>query len=670
MSQETSDPNPYNLSKNEPFSNILDKVISRRGWLINSGSAAASLGILAPGGFLQGCGRDKDESQKLDPKLSFKSVSGSKTDAVVIPDGYTAQVFAPWGTPINPSAKEWKSDGGNSSEDQINSMGMHHDGIFYFPINGSSTEGILCVNHEYIDKKALHADGEKVGQPEWVRKEINAHGVSVIRIRLKDGNWSIVKNDALNRRITGASEMKIAGPLAGASSMITPFSPKGDRTRGTLNNCGSGWTPWGSFLTCEENWPGYFVVDESHMTPAQKRLGISSLNQGWYNWHLPAGHTTEANGEFSRFNLTPKESSPLKDYRNEGNGFGYVVEIDPYDPKSLPVKRTALGRFRHESVVYGQLKEGQPITWYSGHDSRFEYLYKFVSKALWNPSDAKRSDRLEVGSKYLDEGTLYAARFNEKGKGTWLPLNAENPSLSGFGSLENILLNTPGAADAVGATPMDRPEWIAVDPETGRIYMTLTNNSKRDGSKGKEADHANPRINNAYGHIIQWDESSNSDTSFNWDIFVFGAPADSDPNTNRSKLTQDNQFASPDGLVFDNRGILWIQTDNGAKGVKKHTNDQMLAVVPSTLKSNEDDPAVIHQHNQAQLKRFFVGPNGCEVTGCAFTPDHRNFFINIQHPSNWPAADEDNATIASKGKVRPRSSTVVIRRKDGGLIGT
>ena len=669
MSKETFDPTRYNNSSNEPFSSVLEKHISRRD-LLKGGAAFAALTMFSSFG-LSGCGSSSNSystAEKL--SLGFDSIAGSKTDAVAVAAGYSAQVLAPWGTPLNSQAAEWKNDGTNTALDQANSVGMHHDGMRFFPLNGSSTDGLLCINHEYIDRDALHYDGA-IRNSELVRKEINAHGVSVIRVQLIDGNWQVIKDDAHNHRFTAATEMDIAGPLAMSAALVTPFSPDGDKARGTLNNCGNGYTPWGTYLTCEENWPGYFVADETTMTEDQKRIGLSTLDTGRYNWHDQAGNADELNGEFSRFNVTPSGADASEDYRNEANGHGYIVEIDPYDPNSKAVKRTALGRFRHEGCAFSKLESGKPITFYSGHDARFEYLYKFESKAVWDPADADRTDRLAVGAKYMDEGTLFVARFDADGKGIWLALNLDSTKTDGTGTLADtfetqadIILNTAGAADLVGATPMDRPEWTAVDPISGTVYLTLTNNTKRTESTNV----ANPRLNNAFGHIIRWNETADS-TSFEWDIFVFGSPENGDANTNRSGLDEMNQFASPDGLAFDERGIMWIQTDNGADEVEAYTNDQMLAVIPSNLVDEEGNQEVLSESNQAELRRFFVGPNDCEVTGLALTPDQKNFFVNIQHPGNWPYSNNAAEITPTGTTVRPRASTVVIVKDDNGEIG-
>lgn len=673
MSKETFDPTRFNHSSNEPFASVLEKNISRRD-VLKTGGAMAALSMF--GSFaLSGCGgssnaASSDDTGARNITLGFDSIPGSKTDAITVAAGYSAQILAPWGTPLNSQASEWQTDGTNTSWDQANSVGMHHDGMHFFPIDGSSTDGLLCINHEYIDRDALHYEGS-VRNSELVRKEMNAHGVTVVRVTLIDGNWEVIKDDAHNRRFTAATTMDITGPMAMKAALVTAFSPAGDKTRGTLNNCGNGYTPWGTYLTCEENWPGYFVADEATMTEDQKRIGISALDGGRYNWHDQAGNADEVQGEFSRFNLTPTAADASEDYRNEANGYGYIVEIDPYDPESSATKRTALGRFRHEGCSYGKLEAGKPVVFYSGHDSRFEYLYKFVSSAMWNLADADRTDRLAVGSKYMDAGVLCVARFDADGNGTWLPLDLNSPTADGnatlgdtFNTQAEIILNTAGAADLVGATPMDRPEWTAVDPITGTVYLTLTNNTRRTESTNA----ANPRLDNAFGHIIRWDDIADSN-SFEWDIFVFGSSQDGDEETNISGLEELNQFASPDGLVFDDRGIMWIQTDNGADAVENYTNDQMLAIVPSQLVDADGKQEVISASNQAELKRFFVGPNDCEVTGLALTPDQKNFFVNIQHPSNWPFSTNAAEETPDGTNVRARASTVVIVKDDNGEIG-
>ncbi len=676
MSKFTTDPTRYNKTENEPFDSVLNKYISRRD-VLKSGSGIAALSMLSGFGLL-GCSdddNDSDNSGETSVTLGFESIAGSKTDAVVVAAGYTAMVLAPWAEPLKSIASEYKPDGTNSSVDQENAMGMHHDGMYYFPIDGSSTDGLLVVNHEYIDQNALHPNGATRdpdtglrNDAEEIRKEIFAHGVSVARIQFDGSNWNVVKDDPHNRRFTGATEMVVSGPLENHELLQTKYSPDGSIVRGTLNNCGNGFTPWGTYLTNEENWPGYFV-NTGTRTEDQVRIGLDDEDTR-YGWDDLAGDPTEVDDEFARFDVTAKGASALEDYRNEANGHGYIVEMDPYDPTSMAVKRTALGRVRHEGCVYGKLVEGQPMTFYTGHDARFEYIYKFVSDAAWDPDDANPSNRLATGAKYMDAGTLYVARFDADGTGAWLPLTLDSVTTTGgmlgdtFSSLAEIILNTAGAADLVGATPMDRPEWGAVDPIDGAVYMTMTNNTRRTETTNAP----NPRLNNAYGHIVRWEEGD-SLTSFTWDIFVFGSPADGDADTNRSGLSDLNQFASPDGLAFDSRGIMWIQTDNGADAVEEYTNDQMLAVIPKDLTDSSGTKQVINADNQTSLRRFFVGPNGCEVTGICFTPDNTSMFLNIQHPGNFPYDTDATVETPAGMDIRPRATTIVVRKADGGPIG-
>jgi secreted PhoX family phosphatase len=680
MSKSISDKVVRNDAGNKPFSAILEANMSRR--TMTRGGLSAALAMLT-GTTLAACGGGGDDSLEVPAlKLGFASLPNSMTDACVVPAGYVAHVLGAWGTPLNDKAAEWKNDGTNTSQDLLNSTGMHHDGMHYFPLEGSSSEGLLVVNHEYIDEKALHPAGPTLvagkRPAEEVRKEVNAHGVAVMHIRKTGNAWAIVQNSRYNRRFTSATPMALAGPVAKTDWVKTPFAPTGEQVRGTNNNCGNGTTPWGTYITAEENWAACFVnTDKANQPAHQVRVGVPTAS-GRYKWETAAGDASEQQGEFARFNVTATGADALSDWRNEVNGFGYLVEIDPYNPSSLATKRTAMGRFAHEGAAYSVPTAGKPLAFYSGDDSRFEYIYRYVSDAVWDPADAKRSDRLAVGAKYLDKGTLYVARFNDDGTGTWLPLTLDSVGKDGsklgskYKSLDEILINTRGAADFVGATPMDRPEWTAVNPKNGDVYLTLTNNTSRNASTGTNA--ANPRLNNVNGHIVRWRDAVGSN-SFQWEIFVFGSDAGAAADTNRSGLTALNQLASPDGMAFDDRGIMWIQTDNGIDGgrnnaVARATNDQMLAVIPGAMKSDSKGTGpVINKDNQGDLRRFFVGPNEAEVTGFAFTPDYKTIFLNVQHPVNWPAYGTNDATKAATGTVRPRSSTVVIQKVDGGAIG-
>lgn len=654
-----------NRSGNTPFNEVLAARMPRRALL--KGSVGAALASVMGFG-LAACDSDDDNndpgnggSNEAVTELGFRAVPVSAENRVVVPEGYTTQTFLPWGTPITGGYPAYRSDGTNSGADQEQQIGMHHDGMHFFPIDqkaggNSSTEGLLVMNHEYINQDALHAGGatyvEGKRPSDEVRKEIAAHGVSVVHIKQDtNGTWGIVHGSPFNRRITGNTPMDIRGPVRGSSKLRTRYSNDGTETRGTLNNCSMGPTPWGTYLAAEENWHLYFANSDSEQPREQVRHGIGGSSR--YDWEL----AENAADEYVRFDVTPGSGTATDDYRNEANTYGYMVEIDPFTPESKPQKRTALGRFGHEGVIFAPAEEGKPVVCYSGDDSRFEYIYKFVS--------AKPYYKATAGGYLLDEGTLYVARFNEDGSGDWLPLDLEDAGFAAkvagakddgmvgdivFGGFENqadVLLNTRLAADIAGATPMDRPEWGAVDPNTGEVYFTLTNNSNR-GKEGYDGpDAANPRGPNETGHIIRWTEAGNDHTAteFNWDIFVFAGGPGTETEVDGEvvvSLDDDNIFNSPDGLWFDYNGRLWIQTDGS--DAPPYQNNMMLAANPKTR----------------EIKRFFVGPVGCEVTGVVTPPDVKTMFVNIQHPeANWPDPDDP----------RPRDACVIVTRDDGGVIG-
>jgi secreted PhoX family phosphatase len=461
----------------------------------------------------------------------------------------------------------------------------------------------------------------------------------VVHIRRTAGVWGIVVDSTYNRRITGNTLMELTGPAAGDALLQTTDDPSGTQVFGTLNNCGNGFTPWGTYLTCEENFNQYFGTTNT-ANPGQTR------NANMLRYGLSSG-TTQRKYE-TYFNRFDWQREP-----NEANRFGWIVEIDPFDATSTPRKRTALGRIKHENAAYAIAADGRVVV-YMGDDQANDYIYKFVSNGTYIEGNIANNRNL------LDSGTLYVARFNDggttgdmMGTGEWLPMTTTNPALAAYASQAEILVNTRLAADTLGATPMDRPEWVAVHPTTKEVYVTLTNNSGRTTTND-----ANPRTGNVYGQIIRWREAGGDPTalSFEWDLFVLaGNPtiAQANPlNNGSSNVTNNNTFNSPDGLGFDSAGRLWIQTDGNYSNTGNYANqgnNQMLCANPTTK----------------EIRRFFVGPVECEVTGLTFTPDSRTLFINIQHPgeggnSHWPEG----------GTALPRSATVVITKNDGGVIGT
>lgn len=602
-------------------------------------------------------------------KLGFTPVPVGEADTIVVPPGYRTQVLLPWGTPTLGSKPAFAVS--NSGADQALQIGSHHDGMHYFAIDGSSEDGLLVINHEYIEPRLMHAsaagqkltlsgytlvDGKRAADE--VLKEINAHGVSITRIRRgAGGHWAPV-DDARNRRVTGLTPMEIRGPVRGAEALRTRYSPDGTRARGTLNNCSHGVTPWNTYIAAEENWAGYFRNGDSKdgrpNLPREHAVYEVLTGRTRYGWEL----ADSMDDQYRRFDASSGGADATDDYRNEPNTFGWMVEIDPFKPDSTPLKHTSLGRFAHEGVVFAPPVEGRPVICYSGDDTMFEHIYKFVSAAPFA--------RATAGSHLLESGTLYVARFNDDGSGEWIALAHGQNGLTaenGFRDQADVLVNTRAAARHVKATRMDRPEWGAIEPGTGAVYFTLTNNAKR---KAEEVDKANPRAHNEFGHIIRWheDQGDHAATRFRWDLFVLGGDAESGRDFAGKPLDGNNLFACPDGLWFDAAGRLWIETDIGEgeqnKGVyQPFGNNAMLCADPAT----------------GEIRRFLTGPVGQEITGCVTTPDGRTMFINVQHPGATTTPDEFAAgrmrsRWPGQGATAPRSATVVITREDGGVIGT
>ncbi|HBR92197.1 MAG TPA: phosphatase [Acinetobacter nosocomialis] len=713
-----------NTSDNIHFRDVLDQYVSRRSLITKAASGAVALTLAST---LTGCNDNNDDSGSnnggtapVDPnkkpeKLTFTPVAKNLNDIVTVPEGYEANIIYALGDSLNPSFGDWDDNNIPSGPSFQFRSGDCHDGMHYFGLNTStnrfddtvSAQGLLVMNHEYINQTFLHPKGPtKVDgrRPEdEVIRETNAHGVSVVHIKKDPATQKVevVKNSIFNRRITGSTVMDFAGAAAGSNLLSTRFSPAGRQTRGTHNNCGNGYTPWGTYLTTEENFIGYFArstTDDALRTPeeiiALKRYGLKAGSSSRYGWETAIGQV-EAQDLYDRWNADVKAAQATQDYRNGPNTFGWMVEIDPFDNRQNPVKRTSLGRFAHEDSACRAVA-GQPIAFYMGDDSRGEYIYKFVSTAVWDTKDINGG--YAAGDKYMNSGKLYVAKFNNDGSGQWIELaygknglNESNTTYP-FKSQAEVVTFARLAADSVGATKMDRPEWATVNPINGEIYVTLTNNSNR--GKDYPTDAANPRNytdlyagtkeqkGNVNGHIIRFREADDKTTAetFKWDIYLFGAEASMASNINLSGLTDNNDFSSPDGMWFDPRGVLWIETDDGA--YTDVTNCMMLAALPGQIgdggaatTSNGQQTITGAKVTDATLRRFLVGPKQCEITGIAMTPDYKAIFINVQHPgedsasyakpeSNWPATQKD----PSNKTARPRSATVVITRKDGGVI--
>jgi secreted PhoX family phosphatase len=621
------------------MSDVLDVRLSRRQLL--QGASILPLMSLPLGCATTGARTDTGE-------IGFNPISGSLADSVRVPEGYSAKALYRWGDPVGSASgmPEFRPDAGNSAAEQALQAGMHHDGIHYFALpfgSQNSTRALLVMNHEYTDDGLLHADGFNQWSAGKVTKAQNAHGMSVIEVEARAGQWSVVRPSRYARRVTAQTPMRIAGPAAGHALLKTAADPAGTLALGTINNCANGYTPWGTYLTCEENWNGYFV-NAGTIPAEQRRYGVTAKGFG-YRWQ-----------EFDpRFDAAA--------HPNETNRFGWVVEIDPFDPQSQPVKRTALGRLKHEGAALA-LAADERVVYYMGDDQQFEYIYKFVSRDAYNRT-VRASNR-----DLLDHGTLYVARFNANGGGDWLELTHGQGGLTGpngFASQADVLIKTRQAADVVGATKMDRPEWTAVNPRDKSVYCTLTNNSARGAKDQPGVDAANPRVNNTFGHIIRWREQGSDAAArrFEWDIYVLaGDPLLADPNKHGNH--KGDVFGSPDGLWFDPAGRLWIQTDVSTSVLNRGEyagvgNNQMLCADPVS----------------GRIRRFLTGPKGCEVTGITMTPDGTSMFINIQHPGETASERSDPAQPLAVSRWpdgdaagRPRSATVVIRKDDGGIVGT
>ena len=627
---------------------IRELMLPSRRTLLRTGAGAAAASLFGP--WLVGCASTTGSGVAAAARMrpTFQAIAADSKDRLVVPPGYVASVIAAWGEPVGLAGNmpAWKPDASNSAAEQAAQMGMHHDGVGFFPLDGSR-RGLLAMNHEYVDDGLLHTDGLRTWSADKVRKSQAAHGIGIIEVeQAADRSWLMVRPSRYARRITATTPFSVGGPAAGHAMMRTAADPTGRIVLGTLNNCASSITPWGTYLSGEENFRNYFSAGEN-LDPHQRRWGFT--REAFFRW---PEHD-------ERFDAVKNP--------NEPNRFGWVVEVDPMDPTCTPVKRTALGRAAHEGAWVAVTKDGRAVV-YSGEDARNEYIYKFVSRDRIRPA-GNGLTAAQANRELLDDGTLYVARFDSDGTGRWMPLVHGQGLLSaanGFADQGEVLIKSRQASDALQATRMDRPEWLAIDPVSGTIYCTLTNNSDRGKPGMAGPDAANPRADNAHGHIIRWDEGGDFDaTQFRWNHLVLaGDPAQA--RTEAKGNIKGDIFACPDGLAFDARGILWVQTDAHATQMYKGEftnigNNQMLACDVST----------------GEMQRFLTGPVNCEITGMTMTPDGRTMFVNVQHPGETPT---DRSNPSEPGKFsrwpdyaangRPRSATVVIRRLDGGVVGT
>ena len=635
----------------QEFDRVVDRALSRRGFLggalaFGSGAAAMGTAFLKGGtAMAQGAGR-----------FAFDQIAAQTDGTVHVPEGYTWKVVARWGDALFSDAGEFSQETRGPADD-TRAFGENTDGMELFLVDGRE---VIAVNHEYAnvgtnltpaEQVALEEGGEggpdgtgplpkEVAEsPEDVRRLQAIQGVALFEVADGGNGYEIVVDGALNRRIDHNTPMVLDGPAAGHALLQTAADPTGTEVLGTLNNCGSGRTPWGTYLTCEENFNGYFgttaeLAPEAAVAAGYERYGLDTeVGPGRYNYH----------GFDARFDLSQNPQEPHR--------FGYIVEIDPADPTAAPVKRTALGRFKHENAASVVAPDGRVVV-YMGDDERGEFMYKWLSRDVYVPGGDT--------STLLTEGQLFVARFDDDMTGEWIALT---PEATGMEPAE-IAIFTRMAGSAVGATTMDRPEWIAVNPVAAEGYCCLTNNSRRgtlddDGNVRTNAggdpmtvNAVNPRETNRYGQIVRWrpEGGDHAASGFTWDLYVMaGNPTvhPEGPYAGTANINAGNLFNSPDGMQIDTTGLIWIQTDGDDDNEGEFAgmgNNQMLAGDPVT----------------GEIRRFLTGPNGCEVTGLTWSADRKTMFVGIQHPGA-PFPDGEG--------MLPRSSVIAVTREDGGLVG-
>jgi uncharacterized protein len=580
-----------------------------------------------------------------DRKLTFKPLAAAREDRISVSDGYRSNVVIKWGDPLITGAPAFDASN-QSAAFQVGQFGYNCDWMGYLPLPGFETpnprSALLVVNHEYTNPELMFKNwaGYAAQTREQTDIELAAHGMAVVELqRSRTGDWSYVVGSRFNRRLTANTPMTLTGPAAGSDWLKTSADPDGRTVLGCLNNCSGGLTPWGTALSGEENFHQYFSngagVPAGAVRVSHTRYGIPTGN-GEYPW---ARH-------YDRFDVTKHPNEPFR--------FGYMVEFDPYDPASRIFKRTALGRFRHEGCTFSVAPDGR-VVGYMGDDERYEFVYKFVSKNTMNAFD--RSANMSL----LDEGTLYVARFNDDGSGSWLPLIAgEGPltAVAGFSTQADVCVNTRLAATLMGATRMDRPEDIEPNPVNGNIYITLTNNTRRTD---RELNKSNPRANNRFGHIIELAETNGDQTAttFNWEVFILcGDPAVPGHATFFAGYDpkQVSKLANPDNITFDSKGNLWISTDGQ----------------PGTLNVNDGIYAVPTEGSERGfVRQILSGVNGAETSSLVFNTDDTALFVGIQHPGEggkWTDVAADAVSNWPDNQQPPRPGVVVVTKSAGNPV--
>lgn len=618
---------------------LLGQRLSRRDWLTGAVSLASGAMISPVFSSNPALGSEAQSSS-----LDFVELAHGDADqlGINVASGYRADVLISWGDPVLKGGRSFDAWAVNA-ERQLLQFGYNNDFIAFMPIDGpggvNSQHGLLCVNHEYSDRSLM--TNQALTDADLMRLELAAHGHSVIEVKKTNGQWHYLADGAYNRRITAAqTDFEISGPAAGHDRLKTKADPTGRLVRGTLNNCAGGKTPWGTVLMAEENFNLYFAKADND-GPEQKSLARYGV-----------GHKSR----YPHWGRVDPRFDPARE-PHEANRFGWMVEFDPYDPASVPVKRTALGRFKHEGADVVINGDGRVVV-YSGDDQAFEYIYRFVSDKPFDPEHPENNRDI------LDHGTLSVARFDADGRLNWLPLVFGQGPLTdkaGFRSQADILIDARLAADSLGATPMDRPEEVAANPVSGDVFAVLTKNKKRSKD---DVNPANPRPNNQGGHILKLMPPKSTDGSpdhaakdFGWDVFILAGKPEPDGSITRYHrgISKNGWFAAPDNIAFDPKGRVWIATDGAPK----------MGIADGLWAADAEGPGT------ALTRHFFNTPAGAELCGPEFTPDGKSLFVAVQHPgqgseydlpsTRWPAPDDSDQP--------PRPSIVVISHEKGQPIG-
>ncbi len=656
---EAFDDIPLSPDNDKTIGAVIARRYSRRDVLKGSLGATAATALFGTAALTAASGPVKAATAGF----AFRELASGVDENHHVAEGYDADVVIRWGDPLFKDLGEFDPRT-LTAADQMRRFGYNNDYIAFFPTSQSGTQGLLCVNHEYASPEVMFAGlGGRPDRNDFVNitqthvdVEMAAHGAAVVEIAFADGKWRPVIGAALNRRITATTEMTVDGPAAGHDRLKTKADPSGRKVLGTFNNCAGGQTPWGTYLTAEENFHGYFWTDQKAENGRRLTRGLGGSQQksyerygvpsNWYSW-----------GRFhERFNV---DKEP-----NEPNRFGWIVEIDPFDATSTPVKHTALGRFRHEGAEMIVNGDGRVVV-YSGDDAQFDYVYRFVSTDRIRTGDKPHNMRL------LSEGTLSVARYNEDGTVAWLPLVFGQGPLTpanGFQSQADIVIDVRLAADLLKATRMDRPEDVQPHPTSGKVFVMLTNNAQR---KPEPIDKANPRPENHFGHIIEMTApgGDHAADTFRWDILVkCGDPRIAAVGALWNPATSaDGWFGSPDNCAIDAEGRLWVSTDQGTAWPRTQHADGLYAL------ETEGE-------GRGLSKLFYRVPVGAELCGPCFTPDGTSLFLAVQHPATDGVKDwkpfarestlEDPATRWPdfKPDMPPRPSVVAIRKKGGGKI--